>query len=201
MYGVGIVVLFFGLSYAAVPAYRMFCQATGAGGGITSIRKGKHVDSDKIDTMAVSKNRLIKIRFEADVDARMSWDFKPLQKEIWVHPGETALAFYSAKNDTVNPIVGISTYSIVPFDAGKFFSKIQCFCFDEQMLNPGEELDMPVFFYIDPEFENDSRMDYVDEIVLSYTFFESTKDEKLLQPFRKSLFWPKANPEILTPPT
>jgi cytochrome c oxidase assembly protein subunit 11 len=201
MYGVGIVVLFFGLSYAAVPAYRMFCQATGAGGAISSIRKGKHVDSDKIDTMAVSKNRLIKIRFEADVDARMSWDFKPLQNEIWVHPGETALAFYSAKNDTVNPIVGISTYSIVPFDAGKFFSKIQCFCFDEQMLNPGEELDMPVFFYIDPEFENDSRMDYVDEIVLSYTFFESTKDEKILQPFRKSLFWPKAKPEILTPAT
>ncbi|MCL4122808.1 UNVERIFIED_CONTAM: hypothetical protein GTU68_014745, partial [Idotea baltica] len=87
-------------------------------------------------------------------------------------PGETALAFYSACNPTDKQVTGVSTYNVVPFDAGQYFNKIQCFCFEEQMLNPKEEVSMPVFFYIDPEFADDPKMEYVNEITLSYTFFE-----------------------------
>jgi len=103
----------------------------------------------------------------------MRWNFKPQQYEIKVMPGETALAFYTAKNPTDKAVTGISTYNVVPFEAGAYFNKIQCFCFEEQQLNPHEEVDMPVFFYIDPEFTADPRMEFVDTITLSYTFFES----------------------------
>lgn len=90
-----------------------------------------------------------------------------------VAPGETALAFYTAKNPTDLPVTGISTYNVIPFEAGAYFNKIQCFCFEEQQLNPHEEVDMPVFFYIDPEIVADPKMEFVDTITLSYTFFES----------------------------
>lgn len=119
------------------------------------------------------KKRILKIRFTAATSSRMAWDFKPQQFEIKVVPGETALAFYTATNQTNEPIIGISTYNVVPFEAGQYFNKIQCFCFEEQMLNPNEQVDMPVFFYIDPEFAEDPKMENVNEIVLSYTFFQA----------------------------
>ncbi|NXT82692.1 COX11 protein, partial [Zapornia atra] len=99
-----------------------------------------------------------------------------------VVPGETALAFYKAKNPTDKPIIGISTYNVIPFEAGQYFNKIQCFCFEEQWLNPQEEVDMPVFFYIDPEFVEDPKMAKVDLITLSYTFFEAKEGQKLPLP-------------------
>ncbi|XP_077708796.1 cytochrome c oxidase assembly protein COX11, mitochondrial isoform X2 [Canis aureus] len=99
-----------------------------------------------------------------------------------VVPGETALAFYKAKNPTDKPVIGISTYNVVPFEAGQYFNKIQCFCFEEQRLNPQEEVDMPVFFYIDPEFAEDPRMVNVDLITLSYTFFEAKEGQQLPVP-------------------
>ncbi|XP_033466602.2 cytochrome c oxidase assembly protein COX11, mitochondrial [Epinephelus lanceolatus] len=171
--GVGMI----GLSYAAVPLYRLYCQASGLGG----MAVAGH-DADQVETMKPVKERVLKITFNADTHASMQWNFRPQQTEIYVVPGETALAFYRAKNPTNKPIIGISTYNVVPFEAGQYFNKIQCFCFEEQRLNPHEEVDMPVFFYIDPEFDEDPRMARVDTITLSYTFFEAKEGQKLPLP-------------------
>jgi len=156
-----------GLSYAAVPLYRIFCQSYSYG-GTTSTHTGR--DLSEIPKI---KNRPITIQFNADRSSSLQWNFRPQQAEIIVYPGETALAFYQAENNTKNPIDGISTYNVIPFEAGQYFNKIQCFCFEEQRLNPGETVELPVFFYIDPEFTEDPKMQYIDNIMLSYTFFES----------------------------
>ncbi|CAL8284224.1 unnamed protein product [Merluccius merluccius] len=171
--GVGMI----GLSYASVPLYRLYCQASGLGGTAVSGH-----DADQVETMTPVKDRVIKITFNADTHASMQWNFRPQQSEIFVVPGETALAFYRARNPTDKPVIGISTYNVVPFDAGQYFNKIQCFCFEEQRLNPKEEVDMPVFFYIDPEFDEDPRMARVDTITLSYTFFEAKEGQSLPLP-------------------
>ncbi|MFT7804274.1 cytochrome c oxidase assembly protein COX11, mitochondrial [Arapaima gigas] len=171
--GVGMI----GLSYAAVPLYRLYCQTTGLGGTVVSGH-----DSEQVATMTPVKDRVIKITFNADVHASMQWNFRPQQSEIYVVPGETALAFYKANNPTDKPVIGISTYNVVPFEAGQYFNKIQCFCFEEQRLNPQEEVDMPVFFYIDPEFDQDPKMARVDTITLSYTFFEAKEGQQLPLP-------------------
>ncbi|KYN03456.1 PREDICTED: cytochrome c oxidase assembly protein COX11, mitochondrial [Cyphomyrmex costatus] len=168
LYWSGVGVLVVGLSYSAVPLYRMFCQSYSYGGTISAGH-----DSSKVSTMTPIKDRKIKIKFNADVASSMRWNFKPQQKEITVIPGETALAFYTATNPTDNQVVGISTYNVLPYEVGQYFNKIQCFCFEEQMLNPNEQVDMPVFFFIDPEFTEDPKMEFVDEVVLSYTFFEA----------------------------
>ena len=124
-----------GLSYAAVPLYRLFCQAYSYGG---TTQTGH--DAAKVETMSAVKHRPIKIKFNADTAASMRWNFRPQQSEITVRPGETALAFYTAKNPTDKPVIGISTYNVVPFEAGQYFNKIQCFCFEEQQLDPHEEV-------------------------------------------------------------
>jgi len=177
-YVISIGVVFLGLSFAAIPAYRIFCEATSFG-GTTQIAK----DFDKIENMKKVEDRLIRVQFNADVPSSMQWHFKPLQDEIYVHPGETALAFYTAKNPTDKPIIGISSYNLTPFQAAYYFNKIQCFCFEEQILNPGEEVDLPVFFYIDPDYANDPNLEYLDSILLSYTFFESKANLQLPSPF------------------
>ncbi|XP_042238117.1 cytochrome c oxidase assembly protein COX11, mitochondrial-like [Homarus americanus] len=170
-------VLAFGLSYAAVPLYRIFCQAYSYGG---TPQEGH--DAEKVESMQTVESRKIRVRFNADTAASMTWNFKPQQSEIKVHPGETALAFYTAKNPTNRPVIGVSTYNVVPFDAGQYFNKIQCFCFEEQLLNPHEEVHMPVFFYIDPEFADDPKMQNVDILTLSYTFFEAREGLQLPMP-------------------
>lgn len=161
-------VFMLGMSYAGVPLYRMFCQASGLGG---TISRGH--DTSKIETMQAVPERIIRVRFNADVSSSMRWNFRPQQSEVKIVPGETALAFYTATNPTDKPIIGISTYNVVPFEAGQYFNKIQCFCFEEQRLNPHEQVDMPVFFYIDPEFADDPKLKGVGTITLSYTFFEA----------------------------
>ncbi|CAG9086992.1 Cytochrome c oxidase assembly protein cox11-mitochondrial [Plutella xylostella] len=176
-YVIALGVMTVGLSYAAVPLYRIFCQAYSYGGTV-----GQAELDDRVGTMSVVKHRPIKIRFNADVASSMQWNFKPQQLDITVLPGETALAFYTARNPTDRPVTGISTYNVIPFEAGQYFNKIQCFCFEEQQLNPHEKVDMPVFFYIDPEFTADPRMEHVDEIVLSYTFFEAKEGLRLPMP-------------------
>ncbi|KAL1518173.1 hypothetical protein ABEB36_001835 [Hypothenemus hampei] len=163
-----------GMSYAAVPLYRMFCQSYSYGGTTASGH-----DTSKIETMQPNKSRPIKIRFNADKASNMRWNFQPQQNEITVYPGETALAFYTALNPTAQTVIGISTYNVVPFEAGQYFNKIQCFCFEEQMLNPHEQVDMPVFFYIDPEFNEDPYLENCNEITLSYTFFEAKEGLQL----------------------
>ena len=132
--------------------------------------------------MKKDKSRPIRILFNADTAATMQWNFRPQQSEVHVYPGETALAFYTAKNPTDKPIDGISTYNVVPFNAGPYFNKIQCFCFEEQRLNPHEEVDMPVFFYIDPDIVDDPNLENLETITLSYTFFQSKPGLQLPQP-------------------
>lgn len=135
-YFTGLGVLTVGLSYAAVPLYRLFCASYSYGG--TTGTDGH--DSEKVENMQRVADRIIKIKFNADIGASMRWNFKPQQYEIKVAPGETALAFYKAKNPTDQPVIGVSTYNVIPFEAGAYFNKIQCFCFEEQQLNPHEEV-------------------------------------------------------------
>lgn len=134
-YFAGLGVLTLGLSYVAVPLYRMFCAAYSYGG-----TTGVGHDGEKVESMKRVADRIIKIKFNADIGASMRWNFKPQQYEIRVSPGETALAFYKATNPTDRPVIGISTYNVIPFEAGAYFNKIQCFCFEEQQLNPYEEV-------------------------------------------------------------
>ncbi|XP_022752561.1 cytochrome c oxidase assembly protein COX11, mitochondrial-like [Durio zibethinus] len=164
-----------GSSYAAVPLYRRFCQVTGFGGTIQrreSVEE-KIVRHEKDGTVAT---REIVVQFNADVADGMPWKFVPTQREVRVKPGESALAFYTAENRSSTPITGVSTYNVTPMKAAVYFNKIQCFCFEEQRLLPGEQIDMPVFFYIDPEFETDPRMDGINNLILSYTFFKVSEE-------------------------
>ncbi|KAK0607465.1 hypothetical protein LWI29_015458 [Acer saccharum] len=160
-----------GSTYAAVPLYRRFCQATGYGG---TVQRRETVE-EKIARHAKDgtvASREIVVQFNADVADGMQWKFVPTQREVRVKPGESALAFYTAENQSQTPITGVSTYNVTPMKAAVYFNKIQCFCFEEQRLLPGEQIDMPVFFYIDPEFETDPRMDGINNLILSYTFFK-----------------------------
>eukprot|EP00850_Spirogloea_muscicola_P015434 SM000118S25577 [mRNA] locus=s118:124652:126237:+ [translate_table: standard] len=167
-----------GATYAAVPLYRMFCAATGYGG---TTQKRETVE-EKIARHgaphgeAASRRELV-VHFNADVADGMPWRFHPSQREVRVRPGESTLAFYTAHNLSDEPITGVSTYNVSPGKAGLYFNKIQCFCFEEQRLRAGEKVDMPVFFYIDPEYLADSKLDKVDHLTLSYTFFRVDDDD------------------------
>ncbi|KAL1809393.1 cytochrome c oxidase assembly protein COX11, mitochondrial [Daucus carota subsp. sativus] len=175
IYLTGLVFAMVGCSYAAVPLYRRFCQATGYGG---TVQRRESVE-EKIARHAQDgtvTNREIVVQFNADVADGMPWKFVPTQREVRVKPGESALAFYTAENRSSKPITGMSTYNVTPMKAAVYFNKIQCFCFEEQRLLPGEQIDMPVFFYIDPEFETDSRMDGINNLILSYTFFKIAEE-------------------------
>ncbi|KAM7515901.1 hypothetical protein LguiA_005484 [Lonicera macranthoides] len=175
IYLTGLVFAMVGCSYAAVPLYRRFCQATGYGG---TIQRRESVE-EKIARHAQDgtiTNREIVVQFNADVADGMQWKFIPTQREVRVKPGESALAFYTAENRSSTPITGVSTYNVTPMKAAVYFNKIQCFCFEEQRLLPGEQIDMPVFFYIDPEFETDPRMDGINNLILSYTFFKVSEE-------------------------
>eukprot|EP01138_Halocafeteria_seosinensis_P015924 gb/GECG01016251.1/.p1 GENE.gb/GECG01016251.1/~~gb/GECG01016251.1/.p1 ORF type:complete len:324 (+),score=35.63 gb/GECG01016251.1/:1-972(+) len=172
IYALSGIVGLIGLSYAAVPLYRMFCQATGFGGTTQT------ADVEKFKRMKpVEGARPITVYFAADTSDSMPWKFVPQQRAVRVVPGETALAFFRAHNPTKQPITGVSTYNVTPMKAGVHFNKIQCFCFEEQRLRPKEEIDMPVFFYIDPDFVDDPSMHDVRDVTLSYTFFR-TGDEQ-----------------------
>mmetsp|Transcript_187 Transcript_187/g.322 ORF Transcript_187/g.322 Transcript_187/m.322 type:complete len:232 (-) Transcript_187:604-1299(-) len=167
-----------GMSYAAVPLYRVFCRMTGFGGTVkTSFGNGERGDPGFLTKTTMTEiqadKREITIRFNADVTADMPWRFTPSQMHVKVLPGETALAFYDAENRTDEEIIGISSYNVAPAKAGIYFNKIQCFCFEEQRLKPHERVEMPVFFFLDPEFGSDPKMSDVDQITLSYTFYRA----------------------------
>ncbi|SBS86895.1 cytochrome c oxidase assembly protein COX11, putative [Plasmodium ovale] len=162
--------IMFGLSFAFVPLYQLFCQSTGYGGTIQN-----KIDINKIVNKKVNdKNRLIEVNFTSQ--SNMPWVFEPEQKSIIVKPGETVLAFYKARNLLDKPIIGIALYHVLPDEAGLYFNKIQCFCFEEQMLNANEQIDLPVLFFIDPDILNDSRLKNLEKITLSYIFFESDSE-------------------------
>jgi len=165
-----------GASYASVPLYRAFCRATAFGG--TTQRKSiedKMQEREQMDKSVLekAKKRSIEITFNADVAEGLPWKFTPTQKKVTVTPGETVLAFYTAENTSSSAITGVATYNVQPGKAGQYFNKIQCFCFEEQRLRAKEKVDMPVFFYLDPEFASDRGMEDVNSLVLSYTFFQS----------------------------
>ncbi|KAJ3145995.1 Cytochrome c oxidase assembly protein cox11, mitochondrial [Geranomyces variabilis] len=169
-YTASVIVLFIGASYAAVPLYKLICTTTGLD-GTPMTSPGHKFEPESMKP--VPNAQKIRIRFASSVSDHMRWSFTPVTPEIHIVPGETALAFYTAHNPTNEDIVGISTYSVVPAKAAQYFNKIQCFCFEEQKLEADEEVDMPVFFYIDPEFAYDPWMKDVKTITLHYTFFKS----------------------------
>jgi cytochrome c oxidase assembly protein subunit 11 len=172
MYSAAALLGFVGISYAAVPLYQMFCQITGYGGTV-------QVGTKKEPRMVPKKE--ITVRFNANVIDRLPWSFVPSQNEVEVVPGETVLAFYKAENKSETPIIGVATYNVTPMKAGAYFNKVQCFCFEEQRLEPHEVVDMPVFFFLDPEMLNDPQMRDVDELTLSYTFFPSNDQNLYLE--------------------
>ncbi|KAG2241403.1 hypothetical protein Bca52824_096607 [Brassica carinata] len=162
-----------GLTYAAVPLYRTFCQATGYGGTV----QRKETVEEKIARHSESgtvTEREIVVQFNADVADGMQWKFTPTQRESKAR--RKRARFYTAENKISAPITGVSTYNVTPMKAGVYFNKIQCFCYEEQRLLPGEQIDVPVFFYIDPEFDTDPRMDGINNLILSYTFFKVSEE-------------------------
>jgi len=208
-----------GATYASVPLYKMFCQATGFGGttqrttlpewaekeeekrmsarekfmkrlyemsNVPNLREnsgGHKVWTDeeareKLKSLKpVENGRLIRVTFDGNVADTMPWSFRPTQRSVKVVPGETALSFFTAVNKSDKAITGVATYNVYPPAAGLYFNKVQCFCFEEQRLLPGEEVDMPVFFFIDPDYDKDPGLDGVNNITLSYTFFLTDEDD------------------------
>ena len=152
-----------GLAYATVPAYRAFCQNFGFAG--TPLRADEQLDPVRII------DREVTVRFNSDTDPELPWRFRPVQREVTLRVGETGLAFFEATNHGERPIAGTATFNVVPLKAGPYFVKVECFCFTEQTLQPGETVEMPVTFYVDPEIANDGNLDEVATITLSYTFF------------------------------
>ena len=178
---IGLVVVMGSLAWASVPFYDWFCRVTGFS-GVTAVASG---DSEII------LDKTIKIRFDASLERDMPWDFKPVQREMTLRIGETGLAFYEAYNPTDRPVAGSASYNVAPFDAGGFFAKIDCFCFEEQVLQPGERVQMPVTFYVDPAIVEDRDAKYAKSITLSYTFYEIELPQEaqaaLLQPERTKI--------------
>ena len=211
-----------GATYASVPLYKIFCQATGFGGttqrvtlqewaqdreereitGVSRLvqnflnlvtqqqppgilrntgRVHTWTDEDAAAKLAslkpVENGRLITVRFDSTVGDVLPWTFVPAQLDVKVVPGETALSFFTVTNNSDKPITGVATYNVYPPKAGFYFQKIQCFCFEEQRLLPGETVDMPVFFFIDPDFLSDSQLHHVNNLTLSYTFFQTDVEE------------------------
>lgn len=156
------VVVFMGAAaWAAVPFYRWFCQVTGFA-GTTQIATQ---ESDRV------LDQTIRVRFDANVMPDLDWSFRPMQTEMTVRLGETAMAYYEAVNNSDQTLVGRSTYNVSPSDAGYFFEKIDCFCFTEQELAPGERIEMPLTFFVNPDMLDDRDAGRIRDITLSYTFF------------------------------
>jgi len=152
-----------GLAYAAVPLYEIFCKATGFAGTPQVAQEGERP----------VLGRTVTVRFDSNVDPNLPWRFEPAEREVKVHLGEEKLVFFRATNVSQRPIVGTATFNITPERTGRWFDKIQCFCFTEQVLKPGQSVDMPVTFFVDPEMDKDRRYDDIRTITLSYTFFEA----------------------------
>jgi cytochrome c oxidase assembly protein subunit 11 len=156
------------LSFAAVPFYDWFCRVTGFG-GTTGVAESAP------DTIL---DQTVVIKFDASIERGMPWEFRPAQREMTVRIGENAIAFYEAYNPTDKPVAGTASYNVAPDAAGGYFQKIACFCFTEQVLQPGERVQMPVSFFVDPEMVKDPEGAFVKEITLSYTFYQQPLPEE-----------------------
>ena len=206
-YMTAVVIGTIGATYASVPLYKVFCQATGFGGTTqrvnfegqepsfvektirstmqkispqSSARVHTWTDEEAAQKLAslrpVENANLVTIRFDTTISDVMPWSFQPITLDVKVVPGETALSFFRVKNHSDKAITGVATYNVYPPKMGLHFQKIQCFCFEEQRLLPGETVDMPVFFFIDPEMLDDPQVSYVTDVTLSYTFFQTDED-------------------------
>ncbi len=174
----GVVCAMIGLAYASVPLYSLFCRVTGFG-GTTQIAAAV---PDRI------LERQITVRFDSNVNSHLPWIFSPETKSMKINIGQEGLVNYYAKSTANLPVAGTALYNVTPPKVGKYFNKTQCFCFDEQILQPGERMNMPVLFFIDPAIADDPYMDDVKTITLSYTFFktESPELEKALEEYYES---------------
>ena len=160
---VGLVAGMVGLSFASVPLYRVFCQVTGYGG---VPQRAEKAPGEVLD-------RTVTIRFDGNVDRSLPWTFAPVQQTMDVKIGETALAFFKASNNSSVPVSGRAIFNVSPELAGRYFTKIECFCFKQQTLAAGQTVDMPVTFFVDPKFVEDEDTKDISEITLSYTFYPS----------------------------
>lgn len=156
-----------GLAYASVPLYSLFCRVTGFG-GTTQVSEA---------LPGVILDRTVTIQFNADTDQHLPWDFAPQERSIQVKLGQKGLTAFTAHNRSPHPITGAALYNVTPLKVGKYFHKIQCFCFSEQTLQAGQQVDMPVLFYVDPKMDEDPNMQDVKTITLSYTFFKAESQE------------------------
>jgi cytochrome c oxidase assembly protein subunit 11 len=156
-----------GAAYGSVPLYQLFCQVTGYGG------------TTQIATAAASQvlERTIKIRFDANVAPGIPWKFAPEKAEVELNLGENGLAFYKVKNESDRAVTAVATYNVTPHKVGPYFQKLECFCFQDRTLQPGESMELPVIFYVDPALATDKNVKEVTEITLSYTFFEAGSRE------------------------
>jgi cytochrome c oxidase assembly protein subunit 11 len=158
----GVAAVMLSLSFVAVPFYNWFCRTTGYAGATLVAEQAPDVILDQT----------ILIRFDGSLEAGMPWEFKPVVREMTLRIGETGLAFFEAHNPTDRVVAGQASYNVTPDAAGGYFNKIDCFCFTEQILQPGERVEMPVSFFVDPEIVKDDEGRFVHEITLSYTFHE-----------------------------
>jgi len=154
-----------GMSFASVPLYRLFCQVTGYGG---VPQRANKAPGEVLD-------RTIKIRFDGNVDGSLPWTFAPVQQTMDVKIGETALAFFKASNNSSTPVTGRAIFNVSPELAGRYFTKIECFCFKQQTLEAGQAVEMPVTFFVDPKIVDDDDTKNITEITLSYTFYRSNE--------------------------
>lgn len=161
----GLALAMLGLGWASVPLYRLFCQVTGLGGTT------QRISEEQARAVAVS-NQTISVRFDGNVDKDLPWQFGPEQITQTVRLGARTMAVYSAKNTSDKPVVGRASFNVTPDAAGKYFSKIECFCFTEQRLEPGQDVRMPVTYYVDPDILKDPDAKAIQQITLSYTFHQ-----------------------------
>lgn len=166
----GLAVSMTGLGYASVPLYRLFCQVTGFGG--TTQRATGDAPG------AVASGKTIAVRFDANHAPELPWEFKPERTVERIAVGARDIAFFSAKNLAKYPVTGTATFNVTPTQAGKYFNKIQCFCFTEQTLTPGKQVRMPVIFFVDPKIATDPATKDIEEITLSYTFYPVDEGKK-----------------------
>ncbi|QIK78940.1 cytochrome c oxidase assembly protein [Sphingomonas piscis] len=155
-----VVACMIGLAFASAPLYRMFCEATGLDG-----------TTQRADRAPGAVAGQIGVRFDANIDPALPWKFEPVQETVRIHPGARTQIFYRASNYTARKTTGTAVFNVTPVSAGKYFSKIECFCFTEQTLQGGQSVDMPVVFFVDPKIREDEATKDIDEITLSYTFY------------------------------
>lgn len=172
-----------GCAFLFVPIYRMYCSPSGRGFDPKFYNSKAKKDRDEDLKVHPIHKKLLRVRFLSDVGNTMPIAFVPLQKTIDVLVGEPALAFYSAYNKSERTLLGVSSYTISPAEATNYLNKIQCFCFEEQRFKPQELVEMPVFFYIDKDFLNDPMINWLDEVILNYTFFNLERTHDIIKGF------------------